>query len=389
MPVKRQLFRGCLACLRVVVTLAINRRYSRPHRTQVRRKLAPVMDRVVQSHHHKSDRRPLEHTAKIHHFHQLLAGRLRQCIKILCEPLLIPPRNLRGSFHAVWNHSRIRIECSVDRRFQKAVIRGGNVPRQLDRAPRRRIWPMLALVRWHRLDDFFRNSALVFQCPQVNVLQQKHRMLACHFLHFFFLLCALLDRSLLMQTRSHHLAAKAARRFKQRQQVGNSEELADLRICIHQLKCTAACSGRNVQTYDGPKSRAVHQRALFQVQNNSLVVWNPLPDCTFQKRRILHRQFAVAFHHGRVFPEITMHSEAARRTVCQVLCHFNPYSTAQNSTSLDESLVKMAKKKDRRCPRRKLRQVSERRRRVALENQGPRPCRPPAEVQERPRKMAR
>ncbi len=92
-----------------------------------------MMNGVVQAEHHKLHRGPLEHSAKIQDLHQLLAGQFSGRFEIFRVTLLIPRCNFSGCLDVFGNHRRIRVQHAVDHCFDKAIVRRGNVPRQLDR----------------------------------------------------------------------------------------------------------------------------------------------------------------------------------------------------------------------------------------------------------------
>src|SRR5882762_7330594 len=166
--------------LRVVVALAINRRHLRAHTSQIRGKLAAMMNGVVQPHHHESHRGPLHHSAKIDDLDQLVAGNFRQRLVILREPLLIPGRNFSGCLDVFRNHCRAGVKHTVDHGLDKAVVRGRNVARQLDRASCGGLRAVPTLVRGNRFENFLRRAALILHRSHLHVLKQEHCLICCH-----------------------------------------------------------------------------------------------------------------------------------------------------------------------------------------------------------------
>src|SRR6267378_1658589 len=171
--------------LRVVVALAINRRHLRAHTSQIRGKLAAMMNGVVQPHHHESHRGPLHHSAKIDDLDQLVAGNFRQRLVILREPLLIPGRNFSGCLDVFRNHCRAGVKHTVDHGLDKAVVRGRNVARQLDRASCGGLRAVPTLVRGNRFENFLRRAALILHRSHVHVSEAGTLLdlLSSHRLH--------------------------------------------------------------------------------------------------------------------------------------------------------------------------------------------------------------
>src|SRR5712692_465505 len=95
--------------LRAVVTLAVNGRYLCAHTAQVRSELAAVMNGVVQAEDRKLDRRPLEHPAKIHDLHQLLAAHVSERFEVFRVTLLVPGSNLSRRLDVFRNHRRVGV----------------------------------------------------------------------------------------------------------------------------------------------------------------------------------------------------------------------------------------------------------------------------------------
>ena len=76
----------------------------------------------------ETHRWPLKQSAEVHHLQQLLRRQLRQRFKILFELLRVPARDLVRRLYIIRDHRGVCVEDAVDGRFQKPVLRRGDVP---------------------------------------------------------------------------------------------------------------------------------------------------------------------------------------------------------------------------------------------------------------------
>src|SRR6266478_7136640 len=111
---KRSLLANGLFSERAVVAFAVNGRHLRAHTAEVRSELAAVMNGVVQAEDGKLDGGPLEHPAKIHDLHQLLATHLSKSFEVFRVTLLVPGSNFSRGLDVFRNHRRVGVEHAVD-----------------------------------------------------------------------------------------------------------------------------------------------------------------------------------------------------------------------------------------------------------------------------------
>src|SRR5262249_25184146 len=174
---------GGLASFGAVVAFAINGGDLAAHWPKIRRKLAPVMNRMVQRDLCEADGRQLKQPAKINNLDQPLAVKLPELLKAFCEPIRIVDGDIGACLRGIRPRLGAAVESSIEHGVEKANFGRGDVPGEFKRRLGVEIGSIVGLGRRYGFDDAFRGAMFVLQGTQQYVVQPEFGMFDRHCFH--------------------------------------------------------------------------------------------------------------------------------------------------------------------------------------------------------------
>ena len=112
--------------------------------------------------------------------------------------------------------------------------------------------------------------------------------------------------------------------FKKQEQIGDAEQLADLRRGVDHPELASVSSARNIQRGDGTEAGTVHLGNSLQVQQDVFLIEHELAHFIAKLHGGFAREFPLAFDDQAVFSGVAVHTEFAG--IEEVLVGHKPWS---------------------------------------------------------------